>query len=97
MFSYIHIPFCESKCKYCRFASTWKFQDLQIKKYLAYLLEEINNYDLKHEKLESIYFGGWTPTTLNSSQLEQIIKTLENKFWFEKNIEISLETTPSKV
>lgn len=104
MFSYIHIPFCESKCKYCRFASTWKFQDLQIKKYINFLLEEIDTSPLTpllkgegNNKLESIYFGWWTPTTLNSDQLDQIIKALENKFWFKKNIEISLESTPSKI
>jgi len=37
MFLYIHIPFCESKCKYCRFASTWNLQKLQIEKYINFI------------------------------------------------------------
>jgi len=97
LFSYIHIPFCESKCKYCNFASTWKIQIFQIQKYINFLLFEIDNFDKKIEKLESIYFGWWTPTTLSVNQLSLIINKLELKFWFNNNIEITLETTPNKI
>lgn len=100
MYSYIHIPFCDSKCKYCRFASIWKTNEILIQKYLSHLLNDIKNYktDL-HDKsvlawLKSIYFWWWTPSILKPYDLNKIIKELKNKFDFWKNIEITLETTP---
>lgn len=47
--------------------------------------------------LNSIYFWWWTPTSLSNEQLKTIIKTLENKFGLEKNIEITLETTINNI
>lgn len=99
MYSYIHIPFCESKCKYCRFASLWSLQEARIKKYVSYLLKEIKDksrlYSL--DLLKSIYFWWWTPSTLNIEQLEQIISLIRTEIWFHDNIEISLESTPNNV
>lgn len=97
LFSYIHIPFCESKCKYCKFASVWNLQKLKIEKYLNFLLNEINDFDKENIKLKSIYFWWGTPTTIDDKQLLKIINKLNNKFWFSKNIEISLESTPNKI
>jgi len=96
-YCYIHIPFCESKCKYCRFASVWSIQKIKIKKYLEKLITDINNSDKKINRLKSIYFWWWTPSTLSIPDLELIINNLKDKFWFENNIEITLETTPNKV
>lgn len=97
MYSYIHIPFCESKCKYCRFASLWAVQDKLVKIYIAHLLSEIKNYNTFLKPLKSIYFGWWTPSILSENDLENIILELKNKFGFEKNIEINLETTPQNI
>jgi oxygen-independent coproporphyrinogen-3 oxidase len=97
MFCYIHIPFCENKCMYCKFASVWITQSDKIKKYVDYLISQINNSNKKINRLKSNYFWWWTPSTILVNDLENIINTLKNKFWFEKNIEITLETTPNKV
>jgi oxygen-independent coproporphyrinogen-3 oxidase len=103
MFSYIHIPFCESRCKYCRFATIWKTNNILIEKYLLHLKNDIKNFktDLSTKSvlkwLRSIYFWGWTPSILNPKYLEEIILELKNKFSFQKNIEITLETTPWNV
>lgn len=97
MYSYIHIPFCESKCKYCRFASLWAVQDKLVKIYIAHLLSEIKNYNTFIKPLKSIYFGWWTPSILDKNDLESIIFEMNNKFSFEKNIEITLETTPQNI
>ncbi len=94
---YIHIPFCNSKCKYCRFASLWKTQKFLEQKYLKFLLEEIKNFSERKEKLNTIYFWWWTPSTFIPSDLEKIIISLKNTFWLEKNIEITLETTPDNI
>jgi len=97
LFCYIHIPFCESKCKYCRFASVWILQEDKIQKYVDKLLSDIQNYDKKINRLKSIYFWWWTPSVLSVEQLENIILSLKNKFWFEDNIEITLESTPQNI
>lgn len=97
-FCYVHIPFCESKCKYCRFASVWNIQSLRIAKYVDSLSEEIKSSSfLSRDWLESIYFWWWTPSTLTIDQIETIINTLRNKYGFQENIEISLESTPNKI
>ena len=75
--AYIHVPFCKSKCYYCSFVSFTKFE--QKKEYLKSMEEEINtNYN--KEPLNTLYFGGGTPTTLNAEQLNKVLKTVRNSF-----------------
>jgi oxygen-independent coproporphyrinogen-3 oxidase len=93
---YIHIPFCNNKCKYCRFASLWKIQNFFIKKYLNFLLKEIKKSKNK-KKLNTIYFWWGTPSVLKAEELKKIINLLEKKFLLNKNCEISLETTPDNI
>lgn len=97
MYSYIHIPFCESKCKYCRFASIWWVNQKAVWIYVWHLLNEIKSFTKNTSKLESIYFGWWTPSILTEENLQKIVYELKNKFWFEKEIEITLETTPQNI
>lgn len=82
---YVSIPFCPSRCSYCSFVShsIAKAKDL-IEPYVQLLCKEIEiagktAKDLSLN-LESIYFGGGTPTTLNENQLERILKAVENNF-----------------
>lgn len=98
MHIYIHIPFCDRKCSYCRFASIWRLQELQIQAYVQSLVDEIetSKYQTKQE-IKTIYFGWWTPGVLNFLQLKQIFDALKKKYIFSKNIEITLETTPTNV
>ncbi len=87
---YIHIPFCKSKCHYCSFVS---FPKLELKEqYLAKLEEEIKaNYE--GEELNSIYFGGGTPSLLSVSEFKRLIKF----FNVTKNTEITIELNPEGV
>ena len=106
---YIHIPFCEQKCNYCRFASLWKAQNLHIAKYISFLCEEIEEsqynpsafqaapFNTKGSKIKTIYFWWWTPWVLKLEQFAKILKTIKNKYILEKDCEISLETTPDKI
>jgi len=73
-FCYIHIPFCSSKCKYCRFASFWVLDKLKINLYVKYLLKEIREKETDFKNLKSVYFGWWTPSILDNEQLSSIIK-----------------------
>lgn len=96
-FSYIHIPFCELKCNYCRFASLWVSQKLKIDFYVKNLVSEIKKSPFDKEILNSIYFGWWTPSVLTKENLEEILNTLKNKFWFSEKIEITIESTPNNI
>lgn len=85
--AYIHIPFCGSKCFYCAFTSTVN-QKLQLG-YLIALLKDIDtNY--KDNLLNTLYFGGGTPSTLPIEYVTKII----NKFNLNKNAEITFEINP---
>lgn len=87
---YIHIPFCEKKCKYCAFCS---FELLSTKdEYIEALLEEIN-YFYKKEKLNTLYLGGGTPSLLDSKDIEKILE----RFNFKSNYEITLELNPNLI
>jgi len=96
LFCYIHIPFCQSRCKYCRFSTfAWK-ADLDKEIYVNNLIGRIQNTE-SQKKLNSIYFWWWTPTSLNNNQLERIISALKNRFGFDDDIEITLETTINNI
>lgn len=85
--AYVHIPFCKSKCKYCSFIS---FPKLELKEqYLDALKQEIKYY-YKGEILDTIYFGGGTPSLLTPEEF----KTLLNLFNFTDKTEITAELNP---
>lgn len=89
---YVHIPFCESKCIYCAFASTVGDSDLQ-KKYFDKLLQEIKSYKTS-EKVESIYFGGGTPSCVDKKYIMILLNEIKRHFIIDKNAEITLEANP---
>lgn len=94
---YIHIPFCTSKCKYCRFASFSWLKEIQVQNYINFLCREILDSEVDNETLDTIYFWWGTPWVLSLSQFSQIFLSLKQKFIFSENIEISIETTPENV
>jgi len=97
IYSYIHIPFCELKCKYCRFASVWSLQKLKVDFYVKKLLNEIKKSSFQKGILNSIYFWWWTPSVLSESQLKDIIYEFKKKYIFLNDIEITLESTPNNI
>lgn len=98
MFYYIHIPFCLSKCKYCSFSS-FVWIKKEIDNYIANLEKEIETHfkNAKDKKVESIYFGWWTPSLLNSEQINRIIEIFEKNWILNKDIEITLECNPENL
>ncbi len=95
---YVHIPFCKSRCSYCDF-STEVFKNLEsIDRYVFALCKEIESFEAEPNVLiDTIYFGGGTPSLLSPLQLEQIISTLTQKFTFNKDFEFTLEMNPATV
>ena len=92
---YIHIPFCRRKCNYCAFNS--KFGgEAEKNSYVEALIKEINLRG-DNSKVETIYFGGGTPTTLTLAQLEKIICAVEKNFNVNERAEITIEANPGTV
>ena len=85
--AYIHIPFCIQKCKYCSFVSY--IQKDNIEEYLNALIKEIEN-SYKGEALDTVYFGGGTPSILKA----EFVETILNHLKFNDNTEITFELNP---
>ena len=95
---YIHWPFCLKKCPYCDFNSHVR-AGVDIALWQASLLA-----DMRHEaavageeKLESIFFGGGTPSMMPPQLVEALLKEAEQLWGFAPDIEITLEANPSSV
>ncbi len=95
MNAYLHIPFCTSICNYCDFTS-FAGQESKIVAYVDALCSEIEGSSLEGP-LQTVYFGGGTPSLLPPEKLEQILKTLEGKAGFNPSVEISMEANPETV
>ena len=91
---YIHIPFCRQKCYYCDF---YKTVNTSLKhKFLAILQEEAKvrkNY-LQNEAVETVYFGGGTPSVLEIKELEDILSIIKKEFQLTEYPEITFEANP---
>ena len=76
---YIHIPFCKQRCNYCAFYSTTLYNIRE--RYVHALCKEIamRKQYAGSAAIETIYFGGGTPSTLTMEQLQHICDTIWNK------------------
>ena len=86
--AYIHIPFCNSICSYCDFCKIYYNGDI-VSRYLKTLEKEIKSY-YKNEKLNTIYIGGGTPSSLNINELKELFKIIDI-LKKENNCEITFE------
>ncbi|SFB71823.1 oxygen-independent coproporphyrinogen-3 oxidase [Brevinema andersonii] len=93
---YIHYPFCLTKCHYCNFAAGVPPKEEFLKPYHDALLLEINAYrEMLTEPLDSLYFGGGTPSLMPIPDLEAILQQFEPLIRSET--EITLEANPETV
>ena len=91
---YVHIPFCKQACNYCDFHFSTQLKNVQpLVNAIAEELE-LNKTYLKHQEIETIYFGGGTPSVLYSAQLEIIINSIYKNYNVKSNIEFTLEANP---
>ena len=92
---YVHIPFCVSKCNYCDFCSLGGAYDRYIDSYVKTLLAEAERYKRgKKITVNTLYFGGGTPSLLSPEMLKKILVGLEAVFDFGKLSEFTLEANP---
>ena len=90
---YVHIPFCSSRCSYCDFA-TGLYQSELVERYVCGLTEEIRTSQYAGENVDTIYFGGGTPSLLATEQLDRILASLHDSFKIAPEAEITLEINP---
>ena len=95
---YVHIPFCKRKCAYCDFIS-FSGKARLIEKYVEALKREINEYKISKEDyvVKTIYFGGGTPSFIESKYTVEILEAIKEKFNISKNAEITIEINPGTV
>ncbi|MBQ8289545.1 MAG: radical SAM family heme chaperone HemW [Clostridia bacterium] len=93
---YLHIPFCLSRCLYCDFVSSTG-DDGELSAYVDRLILEINSFDTAgaRVKVDSIFFGGGTPSRLSSSQLGRILDAIRAKFEVLADCETTVEVNPA--
>lgn len=98
--AYIHIPFCRRRCFYCDFPIS-VVGDKQrgetsstISRYVEVLCQEISFTSVQSQPLQTIFFGGGTPSLLSTEQLKCIIAILDSSFGISTDVEISMEIDP---
>jgi oxygen-independent coproporphyrinogen-3 oxidase len=91
---YIHIPFCKSRCSYCDFHSGVQLALLD--RFVDALCAELTSRVsyLKNDPLNTIYFGGGTPSLLSTEHLSAIFETIQNHWDMSYCKEITLEANP---
>src|SRR5215813_2233695 len=92
---YIHTPFCRSRCSYCDFA-TGMYESDAAARYVRALIREISGWNEvgNPEAVDTIYFGGGTPSLLSTNQLERTLNAVHTQFSVDDNAEITLEINP---
>lgn len=101
---YIHIPFCRSRCSYCDFA-TGAYEQGLAARYVEALAREIAAFELPRvaprgveaAEIDTIYFGGGTPSLLTPAQIETILSAVSARFVRACGAEVTLEMNPGTV
>ncbi|PWK08387.1 oxygen-independent coproporphyrinogen-3 oxidase [Tumebacillus permanentifrigoris] len=95
---YVHIPFCASKCYYCDFNSYVSTSDV-MDRYLDGLDRELEAVSAAylHKPLQTVFFGGGTPTIFDARQSERMMEMLHRHFKMADGVEISVESNPGTV
>ncbi len=93
--TYIHIPFCEHICFYCDFNKVF-LEGQPVDEYVEMLLREmqLTMAQTPDEKIETIYVGGGTPTTLNEKQLDRLLTGMKEILPFQMGNEFTFEANP---
>ena len=97
---YVHIPFCEKKCRYCGFLSFPGYDDEAYERYTRALCKEIENCNEEFAakySVDTVFIGGGTPSLLSEDRMERIFSSLTKTFNIEKDAEITTESNPNSI
>lgn len=91
---YIHIPFCKKACHYCdfHFSTSPMYKDQMLKALKTEIT--LRKKYLDKEKIETIYFGGGTPSLLNANELQILIGQITDQFDVSSSAEVTIEANP---
>ncbi len=98
---YIHIPFCERKCTYCNFNTTDFFQELAgryidaVSREIAYWGDNLTQASGDRAEVDTIYFGGGTPSIVEAQQLAKLIVSCRLAFDVAPDTEVTIEINPA--
>ena len=92
---YLHIPFCKQACTYCNFhfSTLLKYKEDVLKAMLLEISQQAHFFPDK-TSIDTIYFGGGTPSLLSAAEINEFIHQLQKYFSFSENPEITLEANP---
>ena len=98
---YVHIPFCKQKCMYCDFPAYQNLQDYY-ETYVYALVQEMDLWVSEHPEskskpIDTIYFGGGTPTELSIQQLQMIVDKIKSTFTITNDCHMTIESNPGEV
>ena len=98
---YVHIPFCKQKCMYCDFPAYQNLQDYY-ETYVYALVQEIDLWISEHPEskerpIDTIYFGGGTPTELSIQQIKMILDKIKSTFTITDDCYMTIESNPGEV
>ena len=98
---YVHIPFCKQKCMYCDFPAYQNLQDYY-ETYVYALVQEMDLWvsehpESKERSIDTIYFGGGTPTELSIQQLQMIVDKIKSTFTITDDCHLTIESNPGEV
>lgn len=92
---YLHIPFCDGKCAYCSFFSKRSDESI-IDRYTDHLIKSIHDRgDKINRTVDTVYFGGGTPSLLGHERLIKILDNVKQSFNVTDNAEITVEVNPT--
>ena len=96
LFLYVHIPYCKQKCSYCNFITFEEGKTLPSKDYVSILKKEIQSqsFFFKDFQVETLYFGGGTPSLIPTQELGEVITESKKYFSFVSQPEITIEINP---
>lgn len=95
---YLHIPFCKQQCTYCDFHFSTTFETYR-KEMVEAICSEVKyrREYLENKPIETIYFGGGTPSILTKDELERLLDTVRSQFKVQEGVEITLEANPDDI
>lgn len=93
---YVHIPFCKKKCEYCDFVSFSNEDDYK-EKYIECLCKEVEHTIVEGYKVNTIYFGGGTPSYIEPELIVKVLEKIKTKYKIDKRAEITIEVNPGTV
>lgn len=95
---YIHIPFCRARCSYCDFA-TGAYEGALADAYVRSLAREIESFEraAAEEEVDTVYFGGGTPSLLTHAQVALVLEAVRKRFRVRADAEVTMEMNPGTV